>query len=137
MRVGPEVAKHDYDDCMARAEVTTTESGGSAGGNAVAGAATNSVAGAAAGGAGGAIFGNAGQGAAAGAVGGAVGSLTQAFYKDGFDLNRRNRRISNSSIIAFAKRATNRLPGNSGPEPHIQPVLIEPQLNATRRVWLI
>jgi hypothetical protein len=59
------------------------------------------------------------------------------FYKDGFDLNRRNRRISNSSIIAFAKRATNRLPGNSGPEPHIQPVLIEPQLNATRRVWLI
>jgi hypothetical protein len=54
------------------------------------------------------------------------------FYRDGFELNRRNRRISNSSIIAFAKRATSRLPGNSGPEPHIQPVLIEPQLNATR-----
>lgn len=84
MRVGPEVAKYDIDDCMARAEVTPTESGGSAGGNAVAGAATNSVAGAAAGGAGGAIFGNPGQGAAAGAVGGAVGSLTQALLQGWF-----------------------------------------------------
>jgi len=78
MRVGPDVAKQDIDDCMAQAEVTATESGGSGGGNAVAGAATGSFAGAAAGAAGGAIFGNAGQGAAAGAVGGAVGSLTEA-----------------------------------------------------------
>ena len=81
MRVGPNVAKQDIDDCMARAQVTASESGGSVGGNAVAGAATGSVAGAAAGGAGGAIFGNAGQGAAAGAVGGAVGSLTQALLQ--------------------------------------------------------
>jgi hypothetical protein len=81
MRVGPDLAKRDIDDCMAQAKVTAPESGGSGGGNAVADAATGSVAGAAAGGAGGAIFGNAGQGAAAGALGGAVGSLTQAFLQ--------------------------------------------------------
>lgn len=81
MRVGPDVAKQDIDDCIVRAEVTGTESGSSATGSPVAGAATSSVAGAAAGGAGGAIFGNAGQGAAAGAVGGAVGSLTQALLQ--------------------------------------------------------
>ena len=69
MRVGGEVGKRDIDECMARAEATSTESGNATTGNVVAGTATSSVVGAAAGGAGGAIFGQAGQGAAAGAVG--------------------------------------------------------------------
>ena len=77
LRVGPEVAQQDIDNCMERAKATSTESGTDSSQNTVAGAATNSVAGAAAGAAGGAIVGQAPQGAAPGAVGGAVGSLTQ------------------------------------------------------------
>ena len=82
MRVGPEIAQQDIDNCMERAKATSTESGTDPGQNAVAGAATSSVVGAAAGGAGGAVFGQAGQGAAAGAVGGVVGSLTQALIQE-------------------------------------------------------
>ena len=81
MRVGAEVGQRDIDECMTRAEATSTESGNASTGNVVAGTATSSVVGAAAGGAGGAIFGHAGQGAAAGAVGGVVGSLTQALLQ--------------------------------------------------------
>lgn len=81
MRVGPEIAQQDIDNCMERAKATSTESGTDSSQNAVAGAATSSVVGAAAGGAGGAVFGQAGQGAAAGAVGGVVGSLTQALIQ--------------------------------------------------------
>lgn len=75
MRVGAEVGQRDIDECMARAEATSTESGNASKGSVAAGAATSSVVGAAAGGAGGAIVGRAGQGAAAGAAGGAAGSL--------------------------------------------------------------
>ena len=81
MRVGPEIAQQDIDNCMERAKATSTESGTDSSQNAVAGAATSSVVGAAAGGAGGAVFGQAGQGAAAGAVGGVVGSLTQSLLQ--------------------------------------------------------
>jgi hypothetical protein len=81
MRVGAEVGEWDIDECMARAEATSTESGNASKGNVVAGAGTGSVVGAAAGGAGGAIVGHAGQGAAAGAVGGVVGSLTYALLQ--------------------------------------------------------
>jgi hypothetical protein len=81
LRVVPEVAQQDIDNCMERAKATSTESDTDSSQNTVAGAATNSVAGAAAGGAGGAIVGQAAQGAAAGAVGGAVGSLTQTLLQ--------------------------------------------------------
>ena len=77
LRVGPEIAQQDIDNCMERAKATSTEGGTDSSQNAAAGAATSSVVGAAAGGAGGAVFGQAGQGAAAGAVGGVVGSLTR------------------------------------------------------------
>jgi phage tail tape-measure protein len=80
MRVGAEVGKRDIDECIARAEATSTESGDSTG-NVVAGTATSSVVGAAAGGAGGAVVGQAAQGAAVGAVGGLVGSLMQALLQ--------------------------------------------------------
>jgi hypothetical protein len=76
MRVGPEVAERDIDECIARAEAARTE--GRETSNVVTGAATGSVVGAAAGGAGGAVVGQAAQGAAAGAVGGAVASLMHA-----------------------------------------------------------
>ena len=78
MRVGPEIAQQDIDNCMERAKATSTESGTDSSQNAAAGAATSSIVGAAAGGA---VFGQAGQGAAAGAVGGVVGSLTQALIQ--------------------------------------------------------
>jgi len=81
MRVGAEVGERDIEECMARAEATSTERANASQGNVVAGTATSSVVGAAAGGAGGAIVGRAGQGAAAGAVGGAAGSLTQALLQ--------------------------------------------------------
>jgi phage tail tape-measure protein len=80
MRVGAEVGKRDIDECIARAEARSTESGDSTG-NVVAGTATSSVVGAAAGGAGGAVVGQAAQGAAVGAVGGLVGSLMQALLQ--------------------------------------------------------
>lgn len=81
IRVGPDVAQQDIDNCMERAKATSTERPSDANQNAVGGAATSSIAGAAAGGAGGAVFGQAAQGAAAGAVGGVVGSLTQALIQ--------------------------------------------------------
>lgn len=81
IRVGPDVAQQDIDNCMERAKATLTESRSDPNQSAVAGAATSSVVGAAAGGAGGAIFGQAAQGAAAGAAGGVVGSLTQALIQ--------------------------------------------------------
>jgi hypothetical protein len=81
MRLGAEVGERDIDECIARAEATSTESGNASKGNVVAGTATSSVVGAAAGGAGGAIVGRAGQGAAAGAVGGVAGSLTHALLQ--------------------------------------------------------
>jgi hypothetical protein len=81
MRVGAEVGKRDIDECIARAEATSTESGDASTGNVVAGTATSSVVGAAAGGAGGAVVGQAAQGAAVGAVGGLVGSLMQALLQ--------------------------------------------------------
>ena len=49
LRVVPEVAQQDIDNCMERAKATSTESGTDSSQNTVAGAATNSVAGAAAG----------------------------------------------------------------------------------------
>ena len=51
MRVGPEIAQQDIDNCMERAKATSTESGTDSSQNAAAGAATSSVVGAAAGGA--------------------------------------------------------------------------------------
>jgi uncharacterized membrane protein len=81
IRVGPDVAQHDIDNCMERAKAISTERRSDPNQSAVAGAATSSVVGAAAGGAGGAVFGQAAQGAAAGAVGGVVGSLTQALIQ--------------------------------------------------------
>ena len=62
MRVGPEIAQQDIDNCMERAKATSTEGGTDSSQNTAAGAATSSVVGAAAGGAGGAVFGQAGQG---------------------------------------------------------------------------
>ncbi len=47
MRMGAEVGERDIDECIARAEATSTESGNAAKGNVVAGAATSSVVGAA------------------------------------------------------------------------------------------
>ena len=46
MRVGPEIAQQDIDDCMERAKATSTESGTDSSQNAAAGAATSSVVGA-------------------------------------------------------------------------------------------
>ena len=84
IRVRPEIARQDIDNCMERAKSTSTESGTDSNQNAVAGAATSSVVGAAAGGA---VVGQTAQAAAAGAVGGAVGSLTQALCRHSFGLN--------------------------------------------------
>jgi uncharacterized membrane protein len=81
MRVGSSVAEGDVDDCLARAEVASSERAQTPGENVVAGAATSSVVGAAAGGAGGAVVGDAARGAAAGAVGGAVASLTAGLLR--------------------------------------------------------
>jgi hypothetical protein len=81
MRVGAEVGKRDIDECIARAEARSTESGDASTGNVVAGTATSSVVGAAAGGAGGAVVGQAAQGAAVGAVSGVVASLMQALIQ--------------------------------------------------------
>jgi len=79
MRVGPDAAERDIDECIARAGAASTE--GRETSNVVAGAATGSVVGAAAGGAGGAVVGQAAQGAAAGAVGGAVANLMHALMQ--------------------------------------------------------
>lgn len=80
MRVGAAVGERDIDECTARAEARSTESGDSTG-NVVAGTATSSVVGAAAGGAGGAVVGQAAQGATVGAVSGVVASLMQALIQ--------------------------------------------------------
>ena len=77
MRVGATVGERDIDECIARAEATSTESGE----NVFTGTATSSVVGAAAGGAGGAVVGQAAQGAAVSAVSGVVASLMQALIQ--------------------------------------------------------
>ncbi|HWO43303.1 MAG TPA: hypothetical protein VNO43_15995 [Candidatus Eisenbacteria bacterium] len=79
MRVGPNTAERDVEECMQRAQAVTHEQADkqNVAANTVAGAAV----GAAAGGAGGAVVGRAGQGAAAGAAGGAAASLTAGLLR--------------------------------------------------------
>jgi hypothetical protein len=113
MRVGPEIAQQDIDNCMERAKATSTESGTDSSQNAAAGAATSSVVGAAAGGAGGAVFGQAGQGAAAGAVGESSVASRRRLSRDCFGLNRLRHPLGSSWIVAFVKRATSLPDGNS------------------------
>ena len=82
MHVGSSVAERDIDECMQRAEASSTsEVGETPKGSAAADAVGSSAVGAAAGGAGGAVVGRAGQGAAAGAAGGAAASLMSALLR--------------------------------------------------------
>ena len=75
------MGERDIDECMQRAEASSSERGETAKDSVAAGTATSSVVGAAAGGAGGAVVGRAGQGAAAGAAGGAAAGLTHALLR--------------------------------------------------------
>lgn len=82
-RVGPEVAKRDVDECMAKAEefLASESRGAEVAERAALGAGTGAAVGAAGGAAGGAVAGHAGRGAAVGAAAGGAAGATRGLLR--------------------------------------------------------